>query len=147
METTAPATPTPEAVKADGTVERYDLMGGKCYIYKRSADSKFWQVAAFVSNRNHRGSTKLEGFSAAKQFAEEWYLELRGKHIRGELGKLAPVNAEKTFKDAAEQFLREFPVLTEGQRSLIYIASHERAFASTSSPSMATSHSPQSPRA
>ncbi|MET4804290.1 site-specific integrase [Bradyrhizobium sp. LB11.1] len=110
----------------DGTIERHELMGGKCYIYKRSDDSKHWQVAAYVSGRNHRASTKLEGFSAAKQFAEEWYLELRGKHIRGELGKLVPVNAEKTFKDAAEQFLREFPILTEGQRSAIYTAGHLR---------------------
>lgn len=124
METAAPVVPSSEAVTTDGTVERYDLMGGKCYIYKRSADSKYWQVAAFVANRNHRASTKMEGFSAAKQFAEEWYLELRGKFVRGELGKLTPL--EKTFKDAAEQFLREFPVLTEGQRSPIYIAGHER---------------------
>jgi integrase len=110
----------------DGTIERHDLMGGKCYIYKRGNESKHWQVAAYVAGRNHRTSTKLEGFSAARQFAEEWYLELRGKHIRGELGKLVPVNAEKTFKDAAEQFLREFPIITEGQRSQIYTDGHER---------------------
>jgi integrase len=101
-------------------------LGGKCYIYKRDADSKHWQVAAYVSGRNYRATTKCEGFSAAMQFAEEWYLELRGKHVRGELDKLVLVNAEKTFEDAAEQFLREFPVLTEGQRSPVYVAGHER---------------------
>ncbi|WFU79398.1 site-specific integrase [Bradyrhizobium sp. CIAT3101] len=110
----------------DGTIERHELMGGKCYIYKRETDSKYWQVAAYVSGKNFRSTTKCEGFSAAKHFAEEWYLELRGKHVRGELDKLVPVNAEKTFRDAAEQFLHEFAVLTEGQRSPIYVKCHER---------------------
>jgi hypothetical protein len=27
------------------------------------------------------------------------------------------VNAEKTFADAAERFIREFPIITEGQRN------------------------------
>ncbi|WP_275194574.1 site-specific integrase [Bradyrhizobium sp. CSA207] len=122
---------TPEAsaeasLKQDGTTERHDLMGGKCYIYKRSADSKFWQAAAYVGNRNYRVSTKMEGITSALRFAEEWYLELRGKHVRGDLDKLVLANAEKTFKHAAEQFLREFPVITEGQRSPIYVAGHER---------------------
>lgn len=74
----------------------------------------------------YRVSTKKEGISQAEDFAEEWYLELRGKHIRGELGKLRLANAEKTFGEAAEQFLRESAVLTEGSRSPIYIAGHER---------------------
>lgn len=38
-------------------------------------------------------------------------LELRGLFKRGELGDLVKANAEKTFQDAAEQFLREFPVI------------------------------------
>jgi integrase len=116
----------PETGLRDGTIERHDLMGGKCYVYKRSADSKFWQAAAYVGDRNYRVSTKMEGITAALRFAEEWYLELRGKHVRGELKKLVPANAEKTFNDAAEQFLREFPVITEGQRSAVYTAGHVR---------------------
>jgi hypothetical protein len=101
-------------------------MGGKCYVYKRTADSKHWQAAAFIAGRNHRVSTKIEGLTGALRFTEEWYLELRGKHVRGELDKLVLANAEKTFREAAEQFLREFPIITEGQRSEIYVKDHER---------------------
>jgi integrase len=125
MTTLAPTVPV-DSPKNDGTIERHELMGSKCYIYKRNNDSKHWQVAAFVAGRNHRASTKLEGFSAAKQFAEEWYLELRGKHVRGELQKLVLANAEKTFREAAEIFLHEFPIITEGQRNAIYVKGHER---------------------
>ena len=114
-----------KSLKPDGTIERHDLMGGKCYIYKRSNDGKHWQVAAYVAGRNHRTSTKLEGLSSALHFAEEWYLELRGKHIRGELGKLIAANAEKTFRDAAEKFMREFPIITEGQRNARYVDGHQ----------------------
>jgi integrase len=116
----------PETGSRDGTVERHDLMGGKCYVYKRSPDSKFWQAAAYVGDRNYRVSTKMEGVTGALRFTEEWYLELRGKHVRGELKKLVLANAEKTFEQAAEQFLREFPIITEGQRSKIYTDGHER---------------------
>lgn len=62
----------------------------------------------------------------AEDAAEDWYLELRGKFKRGELGHLVKVNGEKTFKDAADQFLREFPVITQGQRNLQYVAGQER---------------------
>jgi len=125
MAAPAPIVP-PESPKKDGTVERHELMGGKCYVYKRSDGGKHWQAAAFIAGRNHRVSTKLEGLTGALRFAEEWFLELRGKHVRGELNKLVLANAEKTFQDAAEVFLREFPIITEGQRNAIYVKGHER---------------------
>jgi hypothetical protein len=67
-----------------------------------------------------------EELSQAEDAAEEWFLELRGKFERGELGELEAVNGEKTFRDAAEQFLREFEVITQGERSPIYVADHHR---------------------
>jgi integrase len=102
---------------------RHEILGGKVQLYKRPS-GRFWQCSTSIGGQQHRTTTKKEGIGEAEDAAEEWYLELRGKHVRGELGKLVP--HEKTFKDAAEQFLREFPVLTEGQRSPIYIAGHER---------------------
>ena len=42
----------------------------------------------------------------AKDIAEDWYLGLRGKSRAGEL------KAGKTFKQAAEQFLHEYEVIT-----------------------------------
>lgn len=68
-----------------------------------------------MAGKNRRVSTKEESLSKAKDFAEDWYLELHGKHKRGE------VRNEKTFKIAAKQFEREFEMITEGQRSSAYV--------------------------
>jgi len=66
-----------------------------------------------------RTSTKEESLSLAKEFAEDWYLELRGKSRRGEL------KSEKTFEDAADQFQREYVVLTGGERNEKYTRNHK----------------------
>ena len=88
----------------------HELMGGKLHVYKRD-NSGFWQCSTFLGGKNHRVSTKEEGLSQAKDFAEDWYLELKGKHKRGE------IKNEKTFRIAAEKFLIEYDVITDGQRS------------------------------
>ncbi|WP_260688616.1 hypothetical protein [Rhizobium leguminosarum] len=47
----------------------------------------------------------------AKEFAEDWYLELRGKSRVGQLKQ------ERTFADAAKQFVREYvPLIMYGGR-------------------------------
>jgi integrase len=97
---------------------KHVLMGGKLHLYKRE-NSGFWQCAAFVNGRNHRQSTKEESLAKAKDVAEDFYLELMGKKARGELKK------GKTFKHAAEQFLREYEVITEGQRNARYVEGHK----------------------
>ncbi len=63
-------------------------------------------------------STKEKTLAKAKDFAEGWYLELRGKHRRGE------ITAEKTFRQAADQFLREFEIITGGDRNAVYVEGH-----------------------
>jgi Phage integrase, N-terminal SAM-like domain len=68
---------------------------------------------------NRRVSTKEESLAQAKDFAEDWYLELKGKARNGE------IKGGKTFKLAADQFLREFEVLTAGERSPIYVQGHK----------------------
>jgi integrase len=103
---------------------RHEILGGKVQLYKR--DGRFWQCSASVGNKQYRATTKKEELSQAEDAAEDWYLELRGKFKRGDLGKLEEVNAEKTFADAAEQFIREFPLMTEGQRSEQYVEGHIR---------------------
>ena len=55
----------------------------------------------------------------AKDFAEDWYLTLRGKQASGELV------TEKTFKDAAKVFEREYEVITEGERSPKWVDGHK----------------------
>ena len=104
---------------------RHEILGGKVQLYKRP-DARFWQCSTSIGGKQHRSSTKKEELSQAEDAAEDWYLELRGKFKRGELGELVAVNAEKTFQDAAEQVLREFPIITEGQRNEIYVKGHER---------------------
>ncbi|HUF44106.1 MAG TPA: site-specific integrase [Aestuariivirgaceae bacterium] len=56
----------------------------------------------------------------AKQVAEDWYLELRGKLRSGE------IKSEKTFREAAAQFEREYEIITHGQRNPRYVEGHKR---------------------
>jgi integrase len=92
-------------------------MDGRLHLYKRDGESRYWQCSAYLAGRNWRTSTKLESFEQAKDFAEDWYFTLRGKKASGEL------RVGKTFKDAADKFLAEFPVITAGQRNEAYTAS------------------------
>jgi len=104
---------------------RHEILGGKVQVYKRPG-GRYWQCSTSIGGKQHRASTQKESLQEAEDAAEDWYLELRGMFKRGELGKLIAANAEKTFKDAAELFLREFPIITEGQRNAIYVKGHER---------------------
>lgn len=103
---------------------RHEILGGKVQLYRR--EGLVWHCAASVGGKQYRATTKKEELSQAEDAAEDWYLELRGKFKRGEVGKLEEVNKENTFADAAEQFIREFPIMTEGQRNLQYVEGHER---------------------
>lgn len=92
----------------------HTVLGGKVHVYKRE-NSSYWQCSTYLAGRNHRVSTKEDSLSRAKEIAEDWYLELRGKHRRGE------IKTEKTFEEAATQFLREYEIITKGQRSPVYV--------------------------
>ena len=98
--------------------EHHELMGGKLHIYKRE-NSNYWQCATFLAGRNHRRTTKEESLSHAKEIAEDWYLELRGKARAGLL------KTGKTFKEAAKHFLAEYVALVAGERNERYAASYE----------------------
>jgi hypothetical protein len=91
--------------------ENYAVFGGKAYVFKRD-DSKYWQAATYLNGRNFRFSTKEDQLQNAIQFAEDWYISLRGK---AELGVLPTPQTpepqeeeskEKTFRDVADQFER-----------------------------------------
>src|SRR5260221_517727 len=97
--------------------EHHELMGGKLHVYKRE-NSRFWQASAYLAGQNRRVSTKEESLAHAKDFAEDWYLELRGKARSGDLKK------GKHFKEAAAQFLREYEIITQGQRSKAWVESY-----------------------
>lgn len=94
--------------------EHHTLMGGKLHVYRRPNSSR-WQCSAYIAGKNRRQSTKESSLKLAKEFAEDWYLDLKGKVRDGELKN------EKTFRHASAQYLREYEIITEGQRSPIYI--------------------------
>jgi integrase len=100
-------------------------MGGKLHLYMRE-NSKFWQCATFLNGFNHRASTKQESLAQAKDFAEDWYLTLKGKLLKGELADKKRYQGQIKFREASEKYMREFRVLTEGHRSPIYVDAHQR---------------------
>src|ERR1700742_4460206 len=86
--------------------EHHELMGGKLHVYKRE-NSRCWQCSTHLNGKNWRVSTKEESLQHAKDFAEDWYLELKGKHRAGVL------KAGRRFSDAADRFLEEFEIITQ----------------------------------
>lgn len=96
----------------------HQILGGKVHVYRRP-NSRFWQCSSYLAGRNRRTSTKHESLQLAKEFAEDWYLTLRDKNRQGEL------LSEKTFKQAAAQFEREYEIITEGQRSPRWVEGHK----------------------
>ncbi len=106
-------------------MESHSILGGKVQVYRRPASS-FWQCAASVAGRQHRSSTKEDSLALAKEVAEDWYLELRGKHRRGEIENRKP--KENTLEIAALKFLEECAVITQGQRGPNFVADHRRRF-------------------
>src|SRR5215475_6620127 len=97
--------------------EKHTILGGKVHVYQRE-NSTVWQCSTYLAGKNRRVSTKEESLGRAKDFAEDWYLQLRGKARAGEL------LSEKTFADAAVQFEREFQIITQGQRNAQYVKGH-----------------------
>ena len=58
--------------------EHHTILGGKVHVYKRP-NSSSWQCATYLAGNNRRTTTKEDSLSKAKEFAEDWYLQLRGK--------------------------------------------------------------------
>lgn len=99
--------------------EQHTILGGKVHIYKRP-NSTFWQCSSFFAGKNHRVSTKEESLAKAKEMAEDWYLQLRGKL------RTAEFKAEKTFLEVSAQYLHEFDIMTQGQRNKHYVDGQHR---------------------
>jgi hypothetical protein len=68
----------------------HEILGGLVQVYKRG--SRYWHCSASLKGRQYRVTTKEEELPQAKQFAEDWYVGLRGKGRAGLLKK-----REKTF--------------------------------------------------
>lgn len=98
-------------------MEAHSILGGKVRLYKRPKN-KAWQCSTYLEGKEWRASSRLESLAQASEFAEDWYLELRGKIRAGE------VKAEKTFAQAAELFTKEYAAITAGQRNERYVQNH-----------------------
>lgn len=98
-------------------MQRIDILGGKVQIYRRPGSPK-WQCSASLDNRQFRVSTKEDSLERAKIVAEDWYLGLRGKANAGLL------KHERTFNQAADQFLKEYVAITGDERSKKWVESH-----------------------
>src|ERR1700734_2260857 len=98
--------------------EHHVLMGGKLHIYKRE-NSNHWQASTYLAGKNWRRTTKEESLSHAKEIAEDWYLELRGKARGGVL------KTGKKFRDAAKHFLAEYVTLVAPERNPLYMENSE----------------------
>lgn len=99
--------------------EKHAILEGKVHVYRRNG-SPIWQCSTYLKGKNWRVSTKEESLSKAKEWAEDWYFGLKDKNRRGEL------LGEKTFKDAADQFIAEYEVLTQGERNARWVQDHYR---------------------
>lgn len=95
------------------------MFDGKLQVYRRTATGP-WHSAARLGGHRFRRTTGESALDRAKDVAEEWYLDLRGKLRSGALGDpLRP--REKTFGQAAEAYLAEARVLATDVRSPRYI--------------------------
>ncbi|HLI98397.1 MAG TPA: hypothetical protein VKT76_01655 [Bradyrhizobium sp.] len=81
---------------------------------------RIWHCSASMDGSQYRENTKEEDLPQAKQFAEDWYLALRGKSRAGLLTKSA-----KTFQNAADVFTDEYATITQGERSKKWMAGHQ----------------------
>ena len=93
----------------------HEMFDGRLQVYQRP-ESRVWQCAARVGERRFRQSTKEENLDRAKDVAEEWYLDLRGKLRAGQITK-----PQHTFEAAAKGYLKEVKVLAVSERSPIYV--------------------------
>jgi hypothetical protein len=94
--------------------EQYTILGGKVHVYKRPNSGSAGNAPAISPERIAAPSTKEDSLSKAKEVAEDWYLQLRGKLRSGE------IKTRETFREASDQYLREYDIITQGERSKTY---------------------------
>ncbi|MCW5645992.1 MAG: site-specific integrase [Sphingopyxis sp.] len=96
---------------------RHKFLDGKVQLYMRT-NSPHWQCSCSIAGKQMRTSTKEESLARAKDVARDWYLGLMGKYRAGEIKDGTP------FKKAAQHFLSEYTIITEGERNAKYVEGH-----------------------
>ena len=98
-------------------VETQKILDGKVNLYRRGR-SPFWQCSTYLEGKNHRTSTKESVFALAKEFAEHWYFDLKGRQSKGE------DLSGNSFAKAADRFMREYDIMTGGTRNRDHVRGH-----------------------
>src|SRR5258708_6156254 len=96
---------------------RHALMDDRVQLYMRP-HSPHWQCSCSIAGKQRRTTTKEESLARAKDVARDWYLGLMGKYRAGELKEGI------TFRKAAETFVGEYEIITQGERNPAYVKSH-----------------------
>lgn len=99
-------------------MERHAILGEKVSLY-RHTDGGNWHCYTCLKGREWRKSIKQSSLARAKDFAEDWYLELCAKDRLGEL------HSGKTFAQAAKTFEKEYEAITQGRRSPKWVEGHK----------------------
>lgn len=123
--------------------ESRTLMDGKVHVYRRE-NSRYWQCSVFLGGRNHRASTRQENLVLAMEYARDWYMDRYADDRLRRRGIPLPAAEERphtdtrpdgrrrrkssgpTFREAAEAFVGEYEVITNGERNASYVASKSR---------------------
>ena len=70
--------------RAASAENKHSILGGKVHLYRRG-DGENWHCSTYLRGKNHRYSTRENSLPLARDIAEDWYLELRGKARAGNL--------------------------------------------------------------
>jgi len=97
----------------------HKILNGKVQLFRRAEDGPWHCSASFGNSVQRRKSTKETSLALAKEVAEDWYLEMKGKARFGEL------RAGKTFAQAARKFEQEYEAITQGRRSPKWVQGHK----------------------
>jgi len=100
-------------------MQTHTILGGKVQLFQRG---RIWFARASVDRQQIKKSTGVDSLSQAKDVAEDWYLRLRGK---SQAGLPLREKREPTFDDMADLFEAEYEIITEGERSPAWVASHK----------------------
>lgn len=122
--------------------QKHSILGGKVHLYRRPDSGDNWFCSTYLKGKNRRHSTKETSLPLAREIAEDWYLELRGKARAGiplerepspaAIARRRRRSAVKdnhpdgvSFNDAADKFLEEYGVINAGQVSERWIEGHK----------------------
>lgn len=96
---------------------RHEILGGLVQVYRRG-EGRHWHCSASVDGNQHRVTTKEDDLTLAKEFAEDWYLALRGKARAGLLKRERPFVRQLTSSSRNTSSLPTDTAASDGSAEL-----------------------------